>query len=274
MERFGRRLTAGIRAQRKMRRRARSELLVDPDLRFVYCPVPKVACTSLKRAFFPLPADASPGSQPSRDFHLRVRDRYGIERFDRRQQSYALSSPDVLRFCFVRDPRDRIASAYLDKFVRARRLEDFTVAAIERTQRLLGLPDDPDRGITFAEFVRYLSETPDRKLDGHWRSQVAIVGALRPGFVGRFEQLEVDFRELARRTGVDTDLPTLNRNSYLDDAPATTAALANLVPSELRAFASLPRPMDMYDAELTRAVERRYRRDIVRFRYRFSRTHS
>lgn len=140
-------------------------------------------------------------------------------------------------FTFCRNPWSRLFSAYGNK-----RTDD---SEITRYLRLHCRKEE----ITFGDFVRYVNEEVDIDCDPHWRSQQEWLstpeGDLIPDFIGRFETIDEDFREVCRTLGIRSELPHLNwtgaEDAYRDQYTATT-----------RAF-----------------VARRFARDIELFNYSF-----
>lgn len=104
------------------------------------------------------------------------------------------------KFTFVRNPWSRITSCYRDKVMSA--------DAIKRARHLNYRPG-LEPGMPFDAFAEWLNspEGSDDVADRHWMSQYRILFKDRPDlieydFIGRFENLAEDYREIARRTGI------------------------------------------------------------------------
>ncbi len=248
---------------------------------FIYCPIPKVACTSLKDWLDGLVAE--PGDQPSADprvVHARVLERCGLRNVSRRQARLICADERFIRFALVRNPWERLVSSFLNKFVP---LERSAQRALVRRSRLrtrqrltLVSADEPqsataavDRveGFTFREFVDYVSTERPLKLDKHWRPQHLFLAAHRFDFVGRFESLSVDFSRICELVGLEpTLLNRRNATSYgLDVEP--TRSFADCPLWELRAMPAFPRWRQFYTQQLVAQVAAVYRADIARFNY-------
>jgi len=158
--------------------------------------------------------------------------------------------PDYFVFTFVRHPLDRLVSTW-------------------RHSLRGGRPyyDRPVRDLTFAEYVRIVAEGRVAEQSAfdryHLLPQVTFIpGASRRtlfgisllpevacGFVGRFERLDDDFREVCRRLGiVEHILPRRNA------APQETG-------DRQRHWS------ERYDAATIRLVEEHYRDDMEAFGY-------
>lgn len=102
----------------------------------------------------------------------------------------------------------------------------------------------------FAEFVKVVQQIPDEEADPHFRSQhFAVCGPdneIMADFVGRFENLEVDFAHVVQKIG------------------APHLKLPHLLLSKG------PRPYrDFYDDETAEMVGERFHKDAEIFGYSF-----
>jgi len=118
------------------------------------------------------------------------------------------------RFTVLRNPARRLLSAYLDKFVRGRtsrhphlRAQQMA-ATIRAAQELAGVPHDPERSITFQEFVRYVAQADDAEFNMHWMPQWRIVGRDLGAYshVGTVERLKRTLDLLTERFGFDQNV--------------------------------------------------------------------
>ncbi|KAG5282637.1 hypothetical protein AALO_G00058180 [Alosa alosa] len=94
-------------------------LVVDDEHGLLYCYVPKVACTNWKRVLMVLTGKGryhEPLAIPANEAHvpgnLRTLSEYSAAEINRRLRSY-------LKFIFVREPFERLVSAYRNKFTRS-----------------------------------------------------------------------------------------------------------------------------------------------------------
>lgn len=253
---------------------------------FVYCPIPKVACSSLKQWFRALEGLSEVDVQP--DIHGALRDRFSLGRYSRRRAEELLRS-DALKVVFVRDPWDRLASAFSNKFVGGRKP---AIRALLRRRRLArqgerqGLFTDmldrlgaalPSRSgdlereleqTSFRDFVAYLGADDPREFDKHWRPQHMFFDPWQFDYVGRFETLTEDFAALCRKLSVEARLPHRNKTTYAK-VDARPQCYADYTVADLRRLPALPASHQFYDSGLVAAVSAIYVEDIVRFGYRF-----
>jgi hypothetical protein len=116
-----------------------------------------------------------------------------------------------LRFSFVRNPYDRLVSAWSDKF-QDKPLgggDDITEAYLQRRQALdLALPKNADQTLSFADFVHFVAATADDPIDMHWQPQDDLLDL--PGvsfdFIGRLETFGQDFVRVIDHVGGDQAL--------------------------------------------------------------------
>jgi len=194
--------------------------------RFVYVQVPKVACTSIKQAL--LPAFGVEWQEGDRTVHNSLR------KSKARVSKRTLSRPrfrNAYRFSFVRNPFDRVVSAYFSK--------------VKNTRRNLLRQPGVYTGMPFGEFVEVVCAAPDGEADQHIRSQWTFLDGVRMDFVGRMENMGDDWARVVGAIGVPPDLPHANRSGAREG---------------YRYF---------YDDELARKVAERYRDDLEMFGYSF-----
>jgi len=142
--------------------------------------------------------------------------------------------PYYFKFCFVRNPWDRLVSAY--HYLR----KGHPTSPIAHTVM---------RGASFTEFVTETLRSPAVASELHIRPQYSFVvdsrGELAVDFVGRFEYLERDFETVARRLGMHgRKLEAHNRSLHQDYE-------------------------SYYDDQTRKIVAEFYRKDIELFNYRF-----
>jgi hypothetical protein len=150
-------------------------------------------------------------------------------------------------FAFVRNPWDRLVSCYRDKILGE--VADFTRFGASGVARCLERFDAFRAGMTFAEFVRAIADIPDSAADEHFRAQADFLTDadkyLNVDFIGRFENLEMDFARLAARLNLPVrSLPRLQSATGTDYS-------------------------GFYTSETRLLVAKRYAQDINLFDYEF-----
>ena len=232
---------------------AMRHLYVYPKLRFAYTNIPKNACTSFKRTFGRaqgwLGANA-PSAHDMTGAHWVL----GLTRY---------VSVDE-RLVVIRDPFDRILSGYLNKFLKR---EDFSADQAMETglAGLLG-PAASRSDTTFAHFVEYLSRTPGRNLNAHWRPQSDFIIGSYTRYL-RFEHLVEDTAFLAQR-GLVLDEARGHATSTIqrDLGPGWGDRRAGELRRVRQRRGVLPSRDNMYDERLYAKVAERYAEDVALFR--------
>jgi hypothetical protein len=161
------------------------------DHKLVFIWFPKVGCTVWKRLFRRMMGYTdwnTKNPHPANENGLVV-----LDDLDPDQVTRILNAPDWTVVMILRDPKDRLLSAYLDKIVRAegkciRRCCNFNDACMNHSRTLPG-------------FVELIPRCPNV----HWRPQALFVpNNVLPvvDFVGHMETIQQDAKRLLTRLGV------------------------------------------------------------------------
>ncbi len=239
-----------------------SEYLVNHRHRFVLCPIPKVASSSLKQWFIStldatdLPADAS--GRP----HL------ALAEWSRGQDK---TNIDGYRFvAFVREPARRLVSAYLQKVVvRWDVPESPGRAVVQQVQRRSAHKIDYERGITFREFVKAVCERPEAEMDVHWRPQHTFLPSAFPraniDLLGRVENFEDDLMRINETISLQTTTEfSALRLDYQEDI---MIGAADWSAERLRERGAFPAWRSFLDAALVAQICDFYAADYQAFGY-------
>jgi len=155
------------------------------------------------------------------------------------------SSASYYKFSVVRNPWDRMTSAYRDKLCRGEEHENYRNYR-EPIGAIMGCGPD----ISFETFVRYSVRIPDSHANQHWVSQYAnlhVAGEKLVDYIGRFEKLDECLQELRRATGIAW------RPGHLHRTSVTGSSYHD----------------DYRSDEVIELVRKRYRDDIDAFGYSF-----
>ena len=208
----------------------------------VYIDIAKVASSSLKATFaavLGLDLDRAGGNPHEVEFP-RPLESSGVD-----ERLY----PGLYTFSFVRNPWDRLVSCYRDKI--EGEVKDYTRFSDSGIAHCLAHFDVFSANMSFEAFVYAVASIPDVHADEHFQSQhnylTNVWGDIAVDFVGRYENLEADFRYVAERIGLPPkiSLPHMQAN---------------------------PRSVnyaDYYTAATRDVVATRFAQDIALFAYRF-----
>jgi hypothetical protein len=131
-----------------------------------------------------------------------------LEFADRPAVSHALSSyadlekrkfQGYFKFSIVRNPWDRVTSAYRDKLCRSRGHKNFRLF-----NESIGAIMSTGTKVDFETFIRYIAKIPDSHCNRHWLSQyvnIHLHGRILVDYVGKYEHLETSLQKISENTG-------------------------------------------------------------------------
>lgn len=224
----------------------------------VYYVIPKTASKSLKSFF----ADSLSINQSSSMHSIR---------FPHASQSELDTEyQDYFRFCFTRNPWDRLVDIYYMKvkqkekprifFMRRFIAVPFNIRLYELLSKVYGgktqftIPFIKEKiftpEISFDDFIDLVARTPDNKIDKHLRPQFTYVcdedGKLLVNYIGKFERLSEDLKYICNYIGIQNhQLKHIGDTSKIRDKNY----------------------MKYYTQETWEKVRNRYKQDIEKFGY-------
>ena len=208
----------------------------------IYVYIAKVACRSLKLMCADVLINKSV-SDPYERIHMVEEPSFSVK-----DDESVTKYKDYFKFCFVRNPWDRVVSCFVDKITNEKNLN--THWCINGVAKPLARYGNVFRaGMFFEEFVHAINNIPDKEADTHFKSQSAFIidesGREVVDFIGRFERLQEDFSRVKKKLG----LPV----------------------KELSHFGSSNRKdyKTYYNEKTKGIIQKRYIRDIEMFGYEF-----
>ena len=215
------------------------------DKKFFYCPVEKVASTFWRRVMYQL--KASRNKQVYKSIQRRYKSRksqinlnyftfqhpFQVPIQSALSQFYEKFDPntnfeDWFRFLFVRNPYERILSAYIDKVFVPNPMfwEKFGIRAIKMFRENASTTSlQCGHDATFSEFVKFVvwSETTKQKQDPHFTSisELCLPCEKNFTFVGKMENALEDFTFVLTQFGLNSSVQAMSdnfRNLAAEDA--------------------------------------------------------
>lgn len=199
-------------------RRCYSHLYVNDDYKFIFCWMPKLACTNWKRIFMTLS-----DKFPNKDYvmnampHKLVHINWGkyvkpLRSFPKSEIQHRLQT--YKKLIFVRDPFERILSAYNDKIA-----QNDSGSSIKAAKRIIvsKRTDGTPKWVTpqFLEYVKYLTD-PDtsKNYNPHWAKYVDLCQPclIQYDFIGTFEESEKDIEGALKYMAIDGIVQFPKRN--------------------------------------------------------------
>ncbi|KPP66110.1 carbohydrate sulfotransferase 8-like [Scleropages formosus] len=187
-----------------------SRIFVEDKHKLLYCEVPKAGCSNWKRVLMVLEGLASSTQEIQHDAvhygnHLRRLDSFDRQGITHRLETYT-------KVLFVREPLERLVSAFRDKFENPNTyyhpvfgrpiISRYRVNASQAALRT-------GAGVTFKEFVQYLLDVHRPVgMDIHWEpvGHLCSPCLLDFDFIGKFETMQEDANFLLHRTGAPHNL--------------------------------------------------------------------
>jgi len=175
------------------------EMYYDDQMDYVYCLVGKAACTNVRRTLIMLTGKLS-NFQHTEQLPKRIvykpkkSDKYigRLHQVPPEYRDWRFKDSRYFTFMFVREPLERLVSAYRHKVV------DAPIPNVHKQIVQQYRPHDYNASVkrynvTFAEFVHYVLDerAAGKVLDRHWtpQNELCRVCRLRWDFIGHFETL-------------------------------------------------------------------------------------
>ena len=210
--------------------------------KYIYVATPKAACSTIKATLIRMELD---------DKTLKFADSEVVH--DRRLSPHLnpkqigsfkeiIADPSFFKFCFVRNPYDRVLSCYLDKI-------EGNAAQKGPLMTQLGRDLFKNETITFREFIELVGAQPISLMNGHWRMQYyqTMQDTIPYDFVGKVESFAEDMATVSEAVGHDV-------LEFYDG-------------QRLKQTDSVSKRQDYYDEDLKELVYRTYKIDFDHFGY-------
>ena len=230
----------------------------------IYCWIPKNACTFLKTAMVLNSASAEAFRASHQDAHVFTRQPNSGFRL---AEVTHLQDSRYFRFAVLRDPFERLASAFANLFVQPMRhapaATDGVREAILQVYRKKQTAPDFARSISFDEFINYIADTDDIDLNYHWRPQDTFVQRDLSDFdfIGSFENMGEIIKTLGKRRGWSFDgLRAANTTDY--NGALASMPFHTMLPGELAELPYFPTAQSLFTPELRLLVAKRFARDF------------
>ncbi|KAI4555223.1 hypothetical protein MJT46_015609 [Ovis ammon polii x Ovis aries] len=187
-----------------------SRIYVEDKHKILYCEVPKAGCSNWKRILMVLNGLAPSAYNISHDAvhygkHLKKLDSFDLKGIYSRLNTYT-------KAVFVRDPMERLVSAFRDKFEHPNSYYHPVFGkAIIKKYRPNACEEalNNGSGVKFKEFIHYLLDSHRPVgMDIHWEkvSKLCYPCLIHYDFVGKFETLEEDANYFLQLIGAPKEL--------------------------------------------------------------------
>ncbi|XP_054627380.1 carbohydrate sulfotransferase 8-like isoform X2 [Dunckerocampus dactyliophorus] len=197
-----------------------NNIYVEDKSKLLYCQVPKVGCSNWKRTLMVLGGQASDPQgilhEVAHSGRLKTLKSFGQQGIEWRLKTYT-------KVMFVREPLERMVSAYRDKFENPNEyyhtLFGKPIISKYRVNASRSALDSGD-GVTFQEFVQYLLDVHRPVgMDIHWETanQLCNPCHIDYDFIGKFENMDDESNLVLRLVGAP---PNVTLPTFKDRNPA------------------------------------------------------
>ncbi|XP_071971413.1 carbohydrate sulfotransferase 14 [Engystomops pustulosus] len=195
------------------RRTLLKHIIVNDKYKFLYCYVPKVACSNWKRVLKVLD-----GHLDSVDAKLKMdhkSDLVFLADLSAEQIRYRMRH--YYKFLFVREPMERLLSAYRNKFGEIREYQQrYGMEIVRRYRKKTAAAASKGDDVTFSEFLQYLLDEDVEKMDEHW---MPIYNLCQPcvvpyDYIGSYERLREDANHILEAINAPTYIQFPERQSW------------------------------------------------------------
>nr|XP_033781658.1 carbohydrate sulfotransferase 13 isoform X2 [Geotrypetes seraphini]XP_033781659.1 carbohydrate sulfotransferase 13 isoform X2 [Geotrypetes seraphini] len=203
-------------------------LIVDDTHGLLYCYVPKVACTNWKRVMMVLTGQGKyrdPLQIPAHEAHIPANLRT-LSEFSTPEINYRLRN--YLKFVFVREPFERLVSAYRNKFTRQyntafhKRYGTKIIKRHRRNPTLKALENGDD--VKFEEFLYYLVDPRtqhEEPFNEHWERVHSLCHPciIHYDVIGKYETLAEDANYVLQLIGAKgtVEFPSSSKTTITTD---------------------------------------------------------
>lgn len=244
------------------RRTLLQHILVNDQYGFLYCYVPKVACSNWKRVLKVLS-----GALENVKVNIKMNhksDLVFLGSFKPAEIKYRLKH--YFKFMFAREPMARLLSAYRNKFGEIESYQKKYGVEIIKRYRKGYIKDSniPGDDVTFDEFVRYLLDEDAERMNEHWMPMYNLCQpcAVPYDFIGSYENLERDADYVLQRVKVPPTVRFPERQAWYKPITAETLhyylcslpqrLLKELLPKYILDFSLFAYPLPNVTAEYCR----------------------
>ncbi|KAM4664173.1 carbohydrate sulfotransferase 14 [Discoglossus pictus] len=201
------------------RRTVLKHILVSDKYKFLYCYVPKVACSNWKRVLKVLD-----GALENVDVKMKMDHKNDLVFLgDLTADEIRYRLKHYFKFIFVRNPMERMLSAYRNKFGEIKEYQQkYGMEIVKRYRK--DPRDSIGDDVTFSEFLHYLLDEDVERMNEHWMPIYNLCQpcAISYDFIGSYERLREDANQILEIINAPSFLQFPERQSWYKPATKET----------------------------------------------------
>lgn len=200
-------------------------IIVSEKYKFLYCYIPKVACSNWKRVVMVLEG-ISDNFVKDHPHGMKYLSEYSSKEIDYKLQNY-------FKFTIVRNPLERLLSAYRNKFGEVEDIMKTYGAKIKKKYSKSNTKQEdypgkiPGDDVSFEEFIRFLLDhDTNENMNEHWAPMNILCQpcAVKYDYIGSYDNLYEDSEEILRHIDAPENLHFPARQSFYSPASLSTTA--------------------------------------------------
>ena len=187
-------------------------ILVNDEHRFLFCSVPKAACSNWKRVMMVLDGEATDTNAIHKVNHMGFTFLGDLPPLAAKRKLR-----EYYKFMFVREPLVRLLSAYKDKFVlNNTSFHKSYGRKIVRRLRKNAAANSKGDDVTLKEFLQFVTESRAEDMNEHWMPfyELCQPCAVSYDFIGSFENLESDATQVLKELNVNEQVSFPEQQKY------------------------------------------------------------
>jgi hypothetical protein len=236
--------------------------------KIIYCPIPKVANSSFRLWLYNIDLNLiSENINYDDNLITYSNNNCTLINYTDIEKREIMLNKNYYKIVFVRNPFSKLVSAYLNLIIFNDENEP-PEESIIYIYSILNIKNDINEKISFSEFIDYIINTPDDKINYHLKSQYLFLQDYEFDFIGKYENINDDIKTLSNKFNISIPFPHINSSKQTKNI--LDYCIKDFKYSKLKIFENnIPHWKSFYDNELVNKVSKRYEMDLIKFNYKF-----